>query len=90
LLQIFVADIIYSGMHFLVKRWARILVLSDLDVLVEFEPGNTRGLIRLAGTELELSRLLGGRTVGINTPACLSRFLREQALAEAQTIYVAE
>ena len=33
---------------------------SDLDVLVEFEPGRVPGLIRLAGMELELSGLLGG------------------------------
>ena len=36
---------------------------SDLDLLVEFEPGHTPGLIRLAGMEIELSALLG-RTQG--------------------------
>jgi predicted nucleotidyltransferase len=42
---------------------------SDVDVLVEFEPGHVPGLIRLAGMELELSDLLGGRKVDMNTPA---------------------
>ena len=45
---------------------------SDLDLLVEFEPGHVPGLIRLAGMELELSALLGGRKVDLNTPLCLN------------------
>ena len=44
---------------------------SDIDVLVEFEPSHAPGLIRLAGIELELSDLLGGRRVDLNTPLCL-------------------
>ena len=62
---------------------------SDLDVLVEFEPGHTPGLIRLAGMEIELSALLGGRKVDMNTPLCLSRFFRDEVLAEAEPVYVA-
>ena len=62
---------------------------SDLDVLVEFEPGHTPGLIRLAGMEIELSALLGGRKVDMNTPLCLSKFFRDEVLAEAEPIYVA-
>jgi len=62
---------------------------SDVDVLVEFEPGHVPGLIRLAGMELELSALLGGRKVDLNTPLCLSRFFREEVLAEAEPLYVA-
>ena len=62
---------------------------SDLDVLVEFESGLTPGLIRLAGMEIELSALLGGRKVDMNTPLCLSRFFRDQVLAEAEPVYVA-
>ena len=62
---------------------------SDLDVLVEFEPEHTPGLIRLAGMEIELSALVGGRKVDINTPLCLSRFFRDEVLAEAEPIYVA-
>ncbi len=33
---------------------------SDVDLLVEFEPGNEPGLLGLASMELELSDLLGG------------------------------
>ena len=62
---------------------------SDLDVLVEFDPEHTPGLIRLAGMELELSELLGGRKVDINTPLCLSAYFRDEVLAEAEPVYVA-
>ena len=61
---------------------------SDIDVLVEFEPERIPGLIRLAGMELELSALLGGRNVDMNTPKCLSRYFRDQVLAEAEVQYV--
>lgn len=60
---------------------------SDIDVLVEFEPGHVPGLIRLAGMEMELSELLGGRKVDMNTPLCLSRYFREEVLAEAKVLY---
>ena len=62
---------------------------SDLDVLVEFEPGHTPWLIPLARMEIELSALLGGRKVDINTPLCLSQFFRDEVLAEAEPVYVA-
>ncbi len=62
---------------------------SDLDVLVEFEPGHTPGLIRLAGMEIELSELLDGRKVDMNRPLCLSRFFRDEVLTEAEPVYVA-
>jgi predicted nucleotidyltransferase len=62
---------------------------SDLDVLVEFEAEHTPGLIGLAGLEIELSNLLGGRKVDMNTPLCLSRFFRDDVLAEAEPVYVA-
>jgi predicted nucleotidyltransferase len=62
---------------------------SDLDVLVEFDPGHTPGLIKLAGMELEFSVLVGGRKVDMNTPLCLSRYFRDEVLAEAEPLYVA-
>lgn len=61
---------------------------SDIDVLVEFEPGHVPGLIRLAGMELELADILGGRKVDMNTPQCLSPYFRDQVLAEAEVQYV--
>ena len=41
---------------------------SDVDVLVEFEPGCTPGFLALATMEHELSPILGGRTVDLQTP----------------------
>lgn len=61
---------------------------SDVDVLVEFEPGYCVGLITFAGLENELSDLIG-RRVDLTTPAGLSPYFRDQALAEAETRYVA-
>ena len=56
---------------------------SDVDVLVEFEPEHIPGLIRFAGMELELSQLLGGRKVDLNTPQFLSPYFRDEVLEEA-------
>ncbi|MFP4500357.1 MAG: nucleotidyltransferase family protein [Candidatus Hydrogenedentota bacterium] len=61
---------------------------SDVDVLVEFEPGHCVGLIPFAGMENELSDLIG-RKVDLTTPAGLSPYFRDEALAEAETHYVA-
>ncbi len=60
---------------------------SDVDVLVEFEPGHAPGLIRLAGMEFELSEILAGRRVDMNTPQSLSRYFRSQVQSEAQVQY---
>lgn len=59
---------------------------SDVDVLVEFERGTRVGLIRLARLELELGEILG-RKVDLNTPGFLSKYYREQILAEAEVQY---
>ena len=61
---------------------------SDVDVLVEFEPGARVGLLALAGMELELSALLD-RKVDLNTEGFLSRYFREEVLKEAEVQYVA-
>ncbi len=58
---------------------------SDIDVLVEFEPGTRVGL-RFFTIERELSELLG-RKVDLHTPGFLSKYFREQVLAEAQVQY---
>ncbi len=36
---------------------------SDVDILVEFEPGHSVGLIRLAGMEIELSNKIGNALI---------------------------
>lgn len=60
---------------------------SDVDVLVEFEPGHVPGFA-FFGLEEELSRLLE-RRVDLNTPGFLSRHFRERVLAEAEVLYAA-
>ena len=58
---------------------------SDVDILVEFEPGTRVGL-RFFGMEQELSDLLG-RKVDLNTPGFLSEYYRDEVLAEAEALY---
>jgi len=60
---------------------------SDIDVLVEFEPTQVPGFLRLAGMEMELSELLGGRKVDMRTPDELSRYFRDEVVASAETQY---
>jgi|SRR5579883_2707612 predicted nucleotidyltransferase len=60
---------------------------SDVDILVEFEPGHVPGLLGIARLERELSALLGGRTVDLRTPEDLSRYFRQQVLQEAEVLY---
>jgi hypothetical protein len=60
---------------------------SDVDVLVEFEPGHVPGFAFFDLQE-ELSAILG-RRVDLHTPASLSRHFRERVLGEALDQYVA-
>ena len=59
---------------------------SDVDVLVEFAPGEVVGL-RLIQMEEELSQLLGGHRVDLVTPKFLNRRIRDRVLAAAQVQY---
>jgi len=61
---------------------------SDVDVLVEFEPGRSPGLLGMAGLELDLSALLG-RKVDLRTPPELSRYFRDEVISNAQVQYSA-
>jgi predicted nucleotidyltransferase len=58
---------------------------SDIDVLVEFEPGHVPGLAFFA-MERELSEIFG-RKVDLNTPGFLSPYFRNEALATAEPQY---
>ena len=60
---------------------------SDVDVLVEFEPDRTPGLLGVAGMELELSDLFSGRKVDLRTPEDLSPYLRQDVLDAAEVQY---
>jgi uncharacterized protein len=56
---------------------------SDVDILVEFEPGHTPGLFALAAMERELEAIIG-RTVDLRTYHDLSRYFRDNVVASAQ------
>ncbi len=58
---------------------------SDVDVLVEFEPGHVPGLAFFAMEE-ELSKILG-RKVDLNTPQFLSKYFRDKVIEEAVVQY---
>jgi len=59
---------------------------SDVDVLVEFDPGHTPGL-DFFSMEEELSRIMG-RKVDLNTPGFLSPYLRDRIERESEVQYV--
>ena len=60
---------------------------SDVDVLVEFEPGGVPGFAFFT-MGAELSEILD-RNVDLNTPGFLSRHIRAKVMAEAQVQYAA-
>ncbi len=62
--------------------------VSDVDVLVEFDPGRAPGFFGLARMEAELSGLLGGRKVDLRTPQDLSRYFRSDVVREAEPHFV--
>lgn len=59
---------------------------SDVDILVEFEPGVRVGLIKLAGMEIELDRLLG-RRAEMHTVKGLNPYFRDDVLNLAEVQY---
>lgn len=60
---------------------------SDVDVLVEFEPGKTPGYFKLVSMEMELSEMLKGRKIDLRTPNELSIYFRDRVMAEAVVQY---
>lgn len=60
---------------------------SDIDVLVEFEPGHVPGL-RFFELEAELATILG-RKVDLNTPAFISPYFRQEVIDDSETEYAA-
>jgi predicted nucleotidyltransferase len=59
---------------------------SDVDVLVEFEPGHTPGW-EIVDIEDELGQIFGGRKVDMVNPKFLSARLRDRILHEAVVQY---
>ncbi len=61
---------------------------SDIDMLVEFELDYVPGFFDLIEMEEELSSMLGRRKVDLRTPNDLSRYFRDDVLAEAEAVYI--
>lgn len=61
---------------------------SDVDVLFEYHPDHIPSLFEVAAMEEELSGILG-RKADMRTPRDLSRYFREEVVANAQVQYVA-
>jgi uncharacterized protein len=59
---------------------------SDIDLLVEFEPDHTPGLLGIAKLELELQELVG-RDVDLRTVGDLSPYFRDDVVAAARVLY---
>ena len=62
---------------------------SDVDLLVEFEPGKAPGLLGLAAIEVALAALLGGRRVDLRTVQDLSPHFRAEVTRSAEVQYAA-
>lgn len=60
---------------------------SDIDLLVEFEPGATPSYFGLVEIETELTGLLSGKRVDLRTPGELSRYFRDDVVREAELLY---
>ena len=61
---------------------------SDVDVLVEFEEGQTPSLMDLGGMQVELTEMFG-REVDLKTPGFLSQRIRQSVMSEAVVQYAA-
>ncbi|MHB0915991.1 MAG: nucleotidyltransferase family protein [Thermoleophilia bacterium] len=59
---------------------------SDIDILVEFEPDHIPGYIGLARMERELADSIG-RKVDLRTPQEMSRYFRDEVVANAEVLY---
>lgn len=60
---------------------------SDVDVLVEFEPGTRVSYFTLGDLQQDLSDVFG-RHVDLKTPTTLSDHLRRRVVASAEPLYV--
>ena len=61
---------------------------SDIDMLVEFMPGEIVGFFRFIGIERELTELFNGRKVDLRTSGDLSIYFRDRVVTEVETVYV--
>lgn len=61
---------------------------SDVDLLVDFVPGRTPGLIGMSAIEIELGRVLGHK-VDLRTALDLSPYFRDEVVRNAKLAYAA-
>jgi predicted nucleotidyltransferase len=59
---------------------------SDIDILIEIDHTFPTGFIKMAQMGIELSEMMG-RKVDLRTPKELSRYFRDEVLAEAEVQY---
>jgi predicted nucleotidyltransferase len=59
---------------------------SDVDVLVEFQPGAHKGLFKLLEMQRQLADLFE-KEVDLTTPGSLSEYFRADVLASSQVLY---
>jgi predicted nucleotidyltransferase len=62
---------------------------SDVDLLVEFEPGHVVGFA-IIDVEADLSRVFGGRRVDSHNPKFLNRHLKDGILSSSELLYEAQ
>lgn len=63
---------------------------SDIDILVEFEPGQTPGFGGLVDLQTQLSELFGGRDVDLATQSILNNpYRKKSVLKDMVTLYAA-
>ena len=62
---------------------------SDVDLLIEFAPGQAPGLFQLARIAEELSPYFGGRPIDLRTPRDLSHHFRASVQSDSQELYAA-
>ena len=61
---------------------------SDVDVLVEFEPGCRLGLFEVIRMQREFSAIIG-READFRTPEDLGRYMRRRVMSESEVLYAA-
>jgi predicted nucleotidyltransferase len=60
---------------------------SDVDLLVEYEPGHVPGLLGFLRLEEELKALFGGHSVDLISKSGLSPYLRDETLRTRSPLY---
>lgn len=61
-------------------------IKSDVDILIEFKPDSTAGLLELASFKRSFEKGIG-KKVDLLTPNALSKYFRTEVLNNSQVIY---